>query len=162
MRARTAKWFETTVSHKRQMDDERNVADIFVVDALTFGEAEEAITREMMTFGTGDFEVKKINPAAYGEVWFSDMDADDKWYKAKLSFFILDEKSGKEKRSNVTYLVQAGSFNGAVKHIEEVMSTSMQDYVIANLTETKILDVYEHQAPVAKPTEAKLQTEAEQ
>lgn len=160
MRTRTAKWFETTVSHKREMDDERQTTDIFVVDAITFGEAEEAISREMATFGTGDFEVKKINPAAYGEVWFSDMDSDDKWYKAKLSFIILDEKTEKEKRANVSYLVQAASFNGAVKHIEEVMSTSMQDYVIANLTETKILDVYEHQAPQTKPAEAQPQTEA--
>lgn len=150
------------MSHKRQMDDEKNVTDLFVVDAISFGEAEEAITREMMVFGTGEFEVKKINPAAYSEVWFSDADADDKWYKAKLCFIAIDEKTEKEKRIAVNYLVQAASFNGAVKHIDEVMSTSMQDYVIANLTETKILDVYEHQAPTTKPAEAQQQGEAQQ
>ena len=59
---------------------------MYVVDALTFGEAEETITKEMEPFATGEFEVKAISPAAYGEIFFSDSETDDHWYKAKLSF----------------------------------------------------------------------------
>ena len=91
-------------------------------------------------------QVKNINPAAYGEVFFSENAADDRWYKARLSFITIDEKTEKEKRTSVTYLVQASTFNGAVKNIEEVMSGTMIDYVIANIMETKIMDVYEHKA----------------
>ena len=54
------------------------------------------------------------------------------------------EKTDKEKRSTVTYLVNAGSFNGAVKNIEEVMGGTMIDYVIASVSETAIMDVYEY------------------
>jgi len=126
------------------------VNETYVVDALSFGEAEEAITKEMEPYITGEFEVKNITPATYGEVFFSDKGDDDRWYKVKLTFITIDEKTEKEKRSNVTYLVQAAHFNGAVKNIEEVMSATTIDYVIANISETKIMDVYEHNAPLKK------------
>jgi len=154
MRSRTANWFETTVRYERQMEDgmQKKISEIYVVDALSFGEAEEAITKEMSSYVSGEFEVKNINPAAYGEIFFSENANDDRWYKAKLSFITIDEKTEKEKRSSVAYLVQSASFNGAVKNIEEVMSGTMIDYVIANISETKIMDVYEHNAPVHKDT----------
>lgn len=138
--------------YERQMEDglQKMVTETYVVDAFTFGEAEEAITKEMTAFVSGEFNVKNITPANYGEIFFSDNANDDKWYKAKLTFITIDEKTGKEKRTNTNYLVQAGSFNAAVKNVEQVMGTTMVDYVIANIAETKIMDVYEHQAKTKK------------
>ena len=138
--------------YERQMEDgiQKMVTETYVVDAFTFGEAEEAITKEMTAFVSGEFNVKNITPANYGEIFFSDNANDDKWYKAKLTFITIDEKTGKEKRTNTNYLVQAGSFNAAVKNVEQVMGTTMVDYVIANRAETKIMDVYEHQAKTKK------------
>ena len=138
--------------YERQMEDgiQKMVTETYVVDAFTFGEAEEAITKEMTAFVSGEFNVKNITPANYGEIFFSDNANDDKWYKAKLTFITRDEKTGKDKRSNTNYLVQAGSFNAAVKNVEQVMGTTMVDYVIANIAETKIMDVYEHQAKTMK------------
>ena len=138
--------------YERQMEDgiQKMVTETYVVDAFTFGEAEEAITKEMTAFVSGEFNVKNITPANYGEIFFSDNANDDKWYKAKLTFITRDEKTGKDKRSNTNYIVQAGSFNAAVKNVEQVMGTTMVDYVIANIAETKIMDVYEHQAKTKK------------
>ena len=118
------------------------VPELYVVEAASFGDAETMITEEMSAFVSGSFEVKNINPAPYREIFFSENTNDDRWYKAKLSFITFDEKTEKEKRSTVTYLVQASTFNGAVKNIEEVMGSTLIDYVIANITETKIMDVY--------------------
>ena len=152
MRSRTANWFETTVRYERQTEDagQKKVNEIYVVDALTFGEAEETITKEMEPFVTGEFEVKNISPASYGEIFFSDSDTDDRWYKAKLSFITIDEKTAKEKRSAVNFLVQAATFNAAVKNIEDAMGKTAIDYIIANISETKIMDVFEHNAPAKK------------
>lgn len=152
MRSRTTNWFETTVRYDRQSEDggQKKVSETYVVDALSFGEAEETITKEMEPYISGEFVVKNISPASYGEVVFSDSEADDRWYKAKLTFITLDEKTDKEKRTSVNYLVQAADFNGAVKNIEEMMSSSAMDYMIANISETKIMDVYEHNAPLKK------------
>ena len=148
MRTRTAHRFETRIRYDKVMEagKQQKVAEQYVVDALSFGEAEEAIAKEMRTYISGEFEVKAITPTAYGEIFFSDNATDDRWYKAKLSFITIDEKTEKEKRSSVNYLVQAASVQSAVKNVEEVMGTTMIDYVIASITETKIMDVFEHKA----------------
>jgi radical SAM superfamily enzyme YgiQ (UPF0313 family) len=146
MRSRTANWYETAIRYDKTMDDglQKKVTEYYVVDALSFGEAEETITKEMSSYISGEFEVKNITPATYHEVFFSDNDNDDRWYKAKVSYIDFDEKTEKEKHTNVTYLVQAGSFNGAVKNMEEAMKGSMRDFAVVNICETKFLDVYEH------------------
>ncbi len=157
MRTRTADWFETKIRFEKTMDDglQKKVTEQYTVDALSFTEAESSITEEMSSYITGEFEVTDIKKASYKEVFFSDADSDDRWYKAKLQFITTDEKTQKEKRSNVYYLVQAGTFSGAVKHIEEVMGTTMIDYVIASVAETMIMDVFEHKVqPTGKPASA--------
>jgi hypothetical protein len=152
MRSRTSNWFETAIRYDKTMEDgmTKKVIEYYVVDALSFGEAEERITEEMSAYISGEFEVKNINPAAFKEVFFSENDNDDRWYKAKLAFITIDEKTEKEKRSSVTYLVQAATLNGAVKNIDEVMGGTMIDYVISNISETKFMDVYEHVAKTQK------------
>ena len=165
MRSRTANWFETRVRYDKMMEDGQNkkVTETYVVDAYSFGEAEEAITKEMSAYISGEFEVKAITPATYGEIFFSDADGDDKWYKCRLSFITLDEKTEKEKRTSVYYLVQAASVSGAVKHVDEVMGSTMIDYEMASIADTKIMDVFEHdnKAKADKEEEAKPEYEAQ-
>lgn len=146
MRTRTANWFETKIRYEKMMEDglQKKVTEQYVVDALSFTEAEKRIIEEMSAYISGEFKITDIKMAAYGEVFFTDAPADDRWYKAKLQFITIDEKTEKEKRSTVTYLVQAASLPGAVKHIEEVMGGTMNDYVIASVAETQVMDVYEH------------------
>ncbi|MBO4660946.1 MAG: DUF4494 domain-containing protein [Prevotella sp.] len=148
MRSRTAQWFETKVRYDKTMEDgqPKKVIESYVVDALSFGEAEERITEEMSSYISGEFDVKAITPASYGEVFFSENSNDDRWYKTKLQFITIDEKTEKEKRTSVYYLVQAATINGAVKNIDEVMGGTMIDYAIAAINETKIMDVFEHKA----------------
>ena len=123
---------------------QKKVTENYVVDALSFSEAEERITEEMSSYISGEFDVADIKKASYGEIFFSDDEMADKWYRAKLQFITYDEKTDKEKRSSVTYLVQAGSFNGAVKNIDEAMGGTMIDYVISSVAETTLMDVYEY------------------
>ncbi len=148
MRSKTSLWFETKVKYDKTMEDgqPKKVSESYVVEAMSFGEAEEKITEEMSAYISGEFDVKAITPTTYGEIFFSENTNDDRWYKTKLQFITIDEKTEKEKRSNAYYLVQAASLNGAVKNIEEVMGTTMNDYVIAAINETKIMDVIEHGA----------------
>ncbi len=155
MRSRTSTWFETSVRYPKTQEDgmEKEVTEQYVVDALSFTEAEKSIYEEMVHYTSGELKITRISKAAYGEVFFSDADADDKWYKAKLQFITLDEKTEKEKRSNVNYLVQANSLARAVKYVDEVMGGTMIDYAIVGLNETKIMDVFEHTASGSKKEE---------
>ena len=126
---------------------QKKVTETYVVDAMSFSEAEERIIEEMSSYISGEFNVTDIKKASYGEIFFSDEPTADRWYKTKLQFITIDEKTEKEKRSNVNYLVHAGSFNGAVKNIDEVMGKTMIDYVIASVAETTLMDVFEHEKP---------------
>ena len=155
MRSRTSTWFETKVKYQKTMEDgsEKVVSEAYVVDALSFTEAESAIIDEMSVYVSGELKVSGIGKAGYGEIFFSDVDDDDKWYKAKLQFITIDEKSEKEKRSNVTYLVQAKSLARALRYIDEVMGKTMIDYDVVGLNETKLMDVFEHHTPNEKKEE---------
>lgn len=146
MRSRTAEWFETKITYDKAMDDgqQKHVKELYVVDALSFTEAEKRITEQMTHCISGAFMVTDIKKATYKEVFFADSESADRWYKAKLQFITLDEKSGEEKRSNVYYLVQAATFQEAVANIDKIMSTTMVDYVIASLAETVVMDVFEN------------------
>ena len=146
MRSRTANWFECKINYEKTMEDglQKKVNENYTVDALSFTEAEKRIMEEMSSYISGEFTVKDIKIASYKEIFFSDDPSADRWYKAKLQFITIDEKTEKEKRSTVSYLVQAGSFNGAVKNIEEVMGGTMIDYVIASIAESTLMDVYEY------------------
>ena len=148
MRSRTAIWFECKVRYEKTMEDgmPKKVVEIYTVDALSFSEAEKRIMEEMSSYVSGEIEIADLKIAQYKEIFFADNDMADKWYKAKLAFITIDEKTDKEKKTSVNYLVNAGSFNLALKNINEIMEGTMIDYQTCNLTETKIEDVFEYKA----------------
>ena len=162
MRSRTANWFETKIRYEKMMDDgkQKMVTELYVVDALSFTEAEASIIEEMSSYISGEFKVTGISQSTYGEIFFSDIDTDDRFFKVKLQFITIDENTEKEKRSNVIYLVQAHTLQQAIKNIEEVMSSTMIDYAIVAVQETQIMDVFEHNA--AKKTEIDAKPEYEE
>lgn len=153
MRSRTSTWFECKIRYEKTMEDgsQKKVTELYVVDALSFTEAEASIIEEMSSYISGEFEVKDIKKAAYGEIFFSDSPSADRWYKTKLQFITIDDKTEKEKKSNVNYLVHGSTLPGAVKSIDEVMGGTMIDYVIASIAETLIMDVFEHNQMLKKP-----------
>ena len=155
MRSRTSDWYETKIRYEKTMEDgmQKKITEQYVVDALSFTEAENSIIEEMSSYISGEFKITDIKHAAYHEIFFSDNMNDDKWYKTKLQFITIDEKSEKEKKTAVNYLVQASSLPMAVKQIDEVMGSTQIDYVIASVAETMIMDVYEHNS--AKKTVAR-------
>lgn len=152
LRSRTSTWFECKVRYMKTTEDgsKKIVTELYTVDALSLTEAEASIIEEMAPYVSGELKVANITPANYGEIFFSDIDDDDLWFKARLAFITIDEKSDKEKRSYYNYLVQAKSIERARRYVDEVMGRSMIDYEVKSLSETKIMDVFEHKAPVKK------------
>jgi hypothetical protein len=148
MRSRTANWFICKIRYEKTMEDglQKKVTETYVVDAVSFTEAEARIIEEMSSYISGQFDVVEIDRCKFGEVFFSDEEMADKWYKAKLKFITIDEKTEKEKRTTVYYLVQAGGFEGARKNIDETMGGGMIDYEIDTVSETPIIDVFEYVA----------------
>lgn len=128
MRSKTATYFICGIRYGKVMEDgsEKKVTEQYVIDALSFTEAEERITEEMSAYISGEFDVKTCAFAPFTEIFFSGDDNADKWYKAKIDFISFDEKSGKEKRSHSYYLVQAGSIGNALTMLRTVSSVSLR------------------------------------
>lgn len=157
MRSRTAIWFECKVRYEKNGEDgvPKKVIETYVVDAVSFGEAESRILEEMGKYVSGEIEVVDLKIAQYKEIFFADNNLADKWYKAKLAFITIDEKTDKEKKTSVYYLVNAGNINSALKNVDEIMGGTMIDYQTCNLTETQVIDVFEYKKKTETTSESK-------
>lgn len=131
---------------------QKTVTEPYLVDALSFTEAEARILEEMKPFISGEFTVSDIKRVKYTESFFNE--TGDRYYKAKLYFITLDEKSGSEKKTAINMLVQASELKEAVEIVEAEMKKTMIDYSIAAVTETAIMDVFPYATEAKKePTE---------
>lgn len=137
-------WFECKIRYEKVMENGMNkkVTEPYLVDALSFTEAEARVIEEMTPFISGEFTVSDIKRANYSELFPSDEEAADRWFKCKLVFITLDEKSGAEKKTTTQVLVQASDLRDAVKKLDEGMKGTMADYQIAMVSETPLMDVY--------------------
>ena len=145
-----AEWFECKIKYERAMDNGvmKKFNEPYLVDALNFTEAERRIIEEIAPFMTGEFQVSDIKRARYAEIFETSDESADRWFKAKLTFVTLDEKSGKEKKSSHNVLVQCSDLRDAVQRLDEGMKGSMMDYVISSMTETMLMGVFHYKADI--------------
>ena len=141
-------WYECKIRYEKIAENgmTKKVTEPYLEDALSFTEAESRIIEEITTFITGEFTVSDIKRANYSELFPCEEDAADRWFKCKLYFITIDEKSGAEKKPSTTELVQPSELRDSVKKLDEGMKGTMADYVIASVAETAIMDVYPYEA----------------
>ena len=137
-------FFEVRIRYEKTMENGQNkkVDEPYLVDALSFTEAEARIINEMTPFISGDFKVKAVKEANFSEIFFSNEESADTYFKARLAYVTLDEHSGAEKKTYTNVLVQAANLRDAVKKLDEGMKGTIADYKIISIAETKIMDVY--------------------
>lgn len=135
-------WFECKVKYQK-IDEQgkvKNVSEPYLVDAVSFTEAESRINKEMEPYISGDFNVTNIKVANYAELLPDDNG--DRWYKSKVSYITIDEEKGLERKSNSYILVQASDLKEAYDSLDKSMSRSVTDYEISAIQESPILDVF--------------------
>lgn len=139
-------WFQCKVKYEKNAQDGGIVktSEAYLVDALSFTEAEERINEEMRPFISGEFLVSDIKREKVNELFANE--AGDRWYRSKVNFISLDEEKGVEKRIATTMYAQASSVKDALEVIEKGMKGTMADYEIAAITETNIMDVFPYKA----------------
>lgn len=137
--------YECGVRYERTMENgmTKKVTELYLVDALSFAEAEGRITNEMEPYISGDFDVVTIKRTNISEI-VEGLSTADKWFKAKLMCITIDEKTGKEKKQAVHFIVRASDINNAHICVVEHMKGSVMDYEIATLDETKIMDLFRY------------------
>ena len=139
-----SQWYQCTVKYEKTMENGAlmKVSEPYLVDALSFTEAEKRIIEEITPFMTGIFEVSDIKKPRIAEIFEAKDDAADRYFRLKLSFITLDEKSGKEKKSSQNVLVQAEDLRDAIRRLDEGMKGSVSDYDIVAVTDTPIMDIF--------------------
>lgn len=149
-------WFTCKVSYEKTLENGMNkkVTEPYLVDALSFTEAEARIIEEMAPYVSGEFTVSDVSRARYSEIFYAEDDINASyWYKVKLGFITLDEMTGAEKKTFTNVLVQATDLRDAVKRLDAGMKGSMADYIIVSVAETPIMDVYPYEAPAEAKAE---------
>ncbi len=137
-----SQWFECKVKYDRMMETGvlKTVTEPYLVDALSFTEAEARITEEMQPYISGEFTVTAVRRMNLSDIFYDQ--TGDKWYKVKTNFITIDEKTAVEKKTASFQLVQASEFSHALKVFMEGMKDTMADYEIASITETALMDVF--------------------
>lgn len=137
-----ANWFECKVKYDKMMDTgiQKTVNEPYLVDALSFTEAEARITKEIAPFISGEFTISAVKREKISEIFYDENG--DRWYKVKTIFITIDEKSAKEKKVASFILVQAADFKSAFDNFMEGMKGTLADFEIASITETPIMDVF--------------------
>lgn len=135
-------WYECKVKY-RKVDEtgaQKITTEPYLVDALSFTEAEKRINEEMAAYISEEFRITNIKMGNYAEI--HPFENGDRWFKSKISLLAYDEESGKERKSNMYILVQANDVKEAYDNTITVMKNTMGDYTMAAISESPIMDVF--------------------
>lgn len=148
-----ASWFECKAQFDKMMENGslKKVTEPYLVDALSFTEAESRIIDELTPFVSGGLEIKAVKKTRIGEIFWDD--SADKWYLVKVAFITIDEKTAAEKKSVSHILVAGNDFKGAYDNFMEGMKGTMADFDIVSIAETQIMDVYKVKLSAPKPAD---------
>lgn len=147
-------WFECKVRYDKTLENGliKKATDTYLVDAVSFTEAEKHFIEEIEPFMTGEYIVTDIKRAKISELFESEDLNDDRWFKARVAYIELDEKTGAEKRKAHTAIIQARDFHHALDNLDKGMKGTLGDWVIVSMAETPIIDIFKYKAdeePVA-------------
>ena len=135
-------WSKTSVRFDKTMENGaiKRVTEPYLVDALSFTEAEARIIEEVTPFISGEFTVSAVKKSKVSEIFWNE--TGDRWYQVKSAFITINEKTGAEKRSTAVFMVQASDFKSAYDNFMQGMKCTMADFDIISITETAIIDVF--------------------
>ena len=147
MISRISKFFEVKIQYQKTLEDGRvnKVTEQYVVEAMSFTEAESRIIEEMTPYISGEFDVVSEKIAPFNEIFITDNSTDDKWFISKVGFITLDEKTAKEKKQTFRYLVQAATSEHALDYTKTMLNQCLSDYSIDSVQDTPTLNVFLHE-----------------
>lgn len=140
----TANWFEVKVKYTKVDEDgrQRKVSELYLLDAVSFTEAESRIIEELREIIQGDFYIEAIKKSNITELVESKDGNDDKWFKAKVAIIDADSISGKEKRSNQYFLVAGSDVDKSLENLQKALSTYVVPFEIVQVGDSNIMDVF--------------------
>lgn len=137
-------WFEVKAKFTKQLEDGRlkRVTEPYLIDAVTFGNAEERAFEEVAEHVTGEFLITGIVKKEYADIFAYDDSGD--WYQCKLQYVTIDGDEGKEKKVKSNFLVTASSVKEAAERIKESLSNMTVEFEVLSVSLTSLVDVFPH------------------
>ena len=136
-------WFECKVKYTK-IDEttgkEKKVTEPYLIDAVSFTDAESRIYKEMETYVSGEFSISNIKVVKFAELLPNENG--DSWFRVKLVYVSIDEEAGKERKINSYLLVQANDIKEAYDEVVRYMQNSVSDYTIPSISESPIMDIF--------------------
>ena len=135
-------WYECKVKYRKTDETgiQKVVTEAYLVDAVSYTEAESRINEEMSAYISEEFKITTIKVANFAEI--HPFENSDRWFKSKIALVAYDEESGKERKTNIHILLQANDIKEAFDNTVEVMKNTMGDYTIPMIMESPIMDVF--------------------
>lgn len=135
-------WYECKVKYLKidQGGHERKVNDNYLLDAISYTDAEARIFQQMHELTNGEFQVMNIKKSNITEVIPSE--TGEWWYKAKITLVTIDEEAGKEKKINNYILIMADDINHALKRLDEGLSYMLVPFVTTSIQLSTIAEVF--------------------
>lgn len=136
-------WFESKVKYVKVSGSgtETTVTENFLLDAVSYTDAETRIIRQMQQMVKGgEFTIVDIKKSRIAEVF--PYENGEWWFKATINLVTIDEEAGKEKKLRTYYLVMADDIKEALDRLDESLSFLVIPYVISSLAVSTIVDVF--------------------
>lgn len=135
-------WYDCSVKYRKTTETgaQKVVTESYLVDGISFTEAESRINEEMKSYISEEFRITNIKLTNYSEI--HNFDNSDRWFKSKVALLAYDEETGKERKTNIYLLVQANDVENAYLNTLETMKNTMGEYSVPSVSETKIIDVF--------------------
>ncbi|MBD3637885.1 MAG: DUF4494 domain-containing protein [Crocinitomicaceae bacterium] len=135
-------WYTVKVKFTKEFTDGtlKRVTEPYLVNSMSFTEAEARIYKEVGEYVRGEFLVTSISKTEFADIF--DYDDSEIWYKAKLSYVSEDADTGKEKKINSNYLISAHNVKEAYERLEDSLKGLMVSFEIPNIAKTQIVDIF--------------------
>lgn len=135
-------WYTIKVKFIKEYTDGtlKRITEPYLVNSMSFTEAEARIYKEVGETIRGEFLVTSIAKTQYEDIF--EYPDSETWYKAKVSYVTEDADTGKEKRFNNNYLVSAKNIKEAYERIEESLKGLMVSYEIPTISVTQIVEIF--------------------
>lgn len=138
-------WFECKVKYTKITDSGKELVatENFLLDAVSFTDAETRMIRQMQQMIKGEFNVTDIKKSRIGEVF--PFENGEWWFKATVNLVTVDEEAGKEKKFRTYYLIMADDIREALERLEESLSYMVVPYVVSAIAVSTIADVFPYE-----------------
>lgn len=140
----TSSFYECKVRYERTNYDNGSVRKVtenyMVVHALSFADVETIATGNLTPLTEGEIDILSMKSSTINDIYLSNEAEDNHFFKAKIVYITIDEKSLKEKKTSEYVLVQADSPEVAIKRLNKELG-SIANVTIASIVESNIVDV---------------------